>query len=1039
MDSRIALKSGLLKLYDGRGNSKEYYIEKEIGRGGTCIAYDGSYNSNQGVPIRVRIKECYPFTLRIERRDDGFLTVQDSDAHLFEERKEEVANSFKLHSKLFGTNGLTNAVSAPSDIYVANNTLYIVTAYSEGQTLTEYTISSIKDAMTIIKNLASSIEKLHSSGSLYLDIKPGNVWILKNQANSVHLFDFDSILPIDHMGDINTYRLSYTRGFAPVEQQLGQMKRIGPWSDIYSIGALLFYLIFKRTPSARECEKNTHYAFENVCDISRFNKKLFLYLEELFHNALAPFYRNRYQSVSEFIQELNKAEEYADERKIIVTPSHLTKPVLFVGRSLELTKLNAWYHSDEKCIIISGIDGNGKSTLARQFLYDIRNEYDNVFWLSYRDSFKRTITDDSQLHINTIEKDPEESTDEYYVRKKNALTDILNEENNIFIIDDFRGEIEKSCIEFLAGPWKIVFITRENRKDPRFDVIYLTEITDKKTLYQIVEYHSGNIISEKNQQYVDDILYKACYNILIIELISKQISTSRLSFKDLSYELQINKLPQFEREKITYIKDAEIYHETIAAVIERLFSIGDMSTEKQNLLKMIAVFADGYIWLDDLEDIYRDIAIDDLNELIAEGWVEEIGKYRFAMNPLLKEIIANSKWTDEAREALDKVRERIYRRIRVDGLHDEYPKRLAEFFDSALRDEHVYKILVKKGKSRGRKGRIWQIFLERIERSNYDVPSDKRALLRYLQFARTWISLVEQLEENIRKNLSDSYGEMVYNVMVNLPSDEEELCLKYAKILIEDPYMLDNVAFMKLIEKLLSIAIKRNDYTKVEEYLNKARHSVYWYISFFVKGRYNELLYACIRAQKVKNDWSKYEAKNLITYINRSIRFMKFSHNPWKLIYYSRYLVEKVDYLIRTASGSKDEIDKALATAKTQVEKNTLPYAEARIKLYLVEARYYTYVEKDFVSAIAYMTEAIKASRGKFFSHLEFIDNILIPNIQIFRIHKEYSIPDQYLEEYIQICDQRKDIAPYRRKKEELEVLRDVLQAEKNGLKIADD
>lgn len=1030
MDSRIALKSGLLKLYDGRGNSKEYYIEKEIGRGGTCIAYDGSYNSNQGVPIRVRIKECYPFTLRIERRDDGFLTVQDSDAHLFEERKEEVANSFKLHSKLFGTNGLTNAVSAPSDIYVANNTLYIVTAYSEGQTLTEYTISSIKDAMTIIKNLASSIEKLHSSGSLYLDIKPGNVWILKNQANSVHLFDFDSILPIDHMGDINTYRLSYTRGFAPVEQQLGQMKRIGPWSDIYSIGALLFYLIFKRTPSARECEKNTHYAFENVCDISRYNKKLFLYLEELFHNALAPFYRNRYQSVSEFIQELNKAEEYADERKIIVIPSHLTKPVLFVGRSLELTKLNAWYHSDEKCIIISGIDGNGKSTLARQFLYDIRNEYDNVFWLSYRDSFKKTIVDDSQLNITTTEKDPEESIDEYYVRKRNKLTEVLYEENNVYVIDDFRGDIDKAFIEFLVGPWKVIVITRENRKEPRFEMINIPDIVEKEYLYHIVEFHSGEKISDNDIQYVDNMILKACHNLLILELISKQIRASRLSIKELSDELHYITLPQLKREKITFIKDDEIYHETIAAVIERLFSIGDMSGEKQNLLKIMAVLSDGYVWFSEMIYIYRDLTMDGLNELIAEGWIQEIEKYRFTMNPLLREILANSGWTDEAKEALDKARECIYRRIHIDGLHDEYPKM---FVDHYKRNKFAREILKRAAKRGGRKARFKEILLERVERSDYDRPSDKYTLNRYLQFANNWISFSEQKEEDIKKNMPDTYVEMVNKVMLNLSSDEEELCLKYALMLYEDPYVLDPTGYIDLIEKLISIAIKRNDFTKAEEYLNSARHSLYWYISFFVKGRYNELLIVYYIARKENNKYTNYDTKYLKDCIDHALWFMRISRNPRKLIYYSRYLVEKADFLIRTASGSRKEIEKALDIARNSVNNNALPYSEARYKLFLAEASYYTYVQKDFVRAVEFMVKAIDASRGKFHSQLDFIDNILIPNINLFREHKEFFLAEKYLKDFISVCDKKREVAPYERKKKQLEVLLSDIQSEQTG------
>ena len=63
MDGRIALAPGAeLKLHTGTGYVI-YTINREVGRGGSCIVYDASYADNLGNYKLVRVKECYPHAL----------------------------------------------------------------------------------------------------------------------------------------------------------------------------------------------------------------------------------------------------------------------------------------------------------------------------------------------------------------------------------------------------------------------------------------------------------------------------------------------------------------------------------------------------------------------------------------------------------------------------------------------------------------------------------------------------------------------------------------------------------------------------------------------------------------------------------------------------------------------------------------------------------------------------------------------------------------------------------------------------------------
>lgn len=60
MDSRIALAANTqLHFQNKEGGAVRYTIIKEIGRGGSCIVYDATYETNTGDLKYVRIKECF--------------------------------------------------------------------------------------------------------------------------------------------------------------------------------------------------------------------------------------------------------------------------------------------------------------------------------------------------------------------------------------------------------------------------------------------------------------------------------------------------------------------------------------------------------------------------------------------------------------------------------------------------------------------------------------------------------------------------------------------------------------------------------------------------------------------------------------------------------------------------------------------------------------------------------------------------------------------------------------------------------------------
>ena len=213
MDKRKALKKGyILSLRNSENGIVKYTIRDEIGRGGSCLVYDAYYSNNIKEERTVRIKECYPCRMKIERLENGELIPDEKDLSEFQVVRTRIIDSFRLNNQLFSDTSLTNSVSNTLDIYEQNGTVYIVSTFQAGSVLSKENISSLKDAVNIVKAVAKTVRNIHDNGFLYLDIKPSNIYVYEGATEVVQLFDFDSLIPIDAFKSepIEKYRISFS-------------------------------------------------------------------------------------------------------------------------------------------------------------------------------------------------------------------------------------------------------------------------------------------------------------------------------------------------------------------------------------------------------------------------------------------------------------------------------------------------------------------------------------------------------------------------------------------------------------------------------------------------------------------------------------------------------------------------------------------------------------------------------------------------------------------------------------------------------------
>jgi serine/threonine protein kinase len=130
----------------------------------------------------------------------------------------------------------------------ANGTAYMLREYEKGESLAQHLARAPQPAEVALKAmlvpLLAGLQAVHSAGVLHRDIKPVNIF-LRDDGTPV-LLDFGAarLASRDAMQDIVSI---LTPGYAPPEQYL-RSGRQGPWSDIYSLAAVLFLAVTGEPP-----------------------------------------------------------------------------------------------------------------------------------------------------------------------------------------------------------------------------------------------------------------------------------------------------------------------------------------------------------------------------------------------------------------------------------------------------------------------------------------------------------------------------------------------------------------------------------------------------------------------------------------------------------------------------------------------------------------------------------------------------------------------------------------------------------------------
>ena len=228
----IDLVPGTL-LKDGR-----YIIGEQVGAGGFGIVYKAWDTKLETI---VAIKEF--FVSRLMTRAEGLkeVIVSQKSIEEFRYRKQRFLAEARTMAR-FGTHkNITNVL----EFFEENGTAYIVMELLEGMTLSDYLKQcggklDYEFAVEIALEVGNALKSMHENNIIHKDVAPDNIFICSGREIRIKLMDFGAARLADSTDEVIDIILK--PGYSPPEQY-DKTGSIGPWTDIYALGATLYAIL----------------------------------------------------------------------------------------------------------------------------------------------------------------------------------------------------------------------------------------------------------------------------------------------------------------------------------------------------------------------------------------------------------------------------------------------------------------------------------------------------------------------------------------------------------------------------------------------------------------------------------------------------------------------------------------------------------------------------------------------------------------------------------------------------------------------------
>lgn len=291
-----------IQLAPGTVLGNRYILGLCVGAGGFGIVYKAWDAKLESI---VAVKEFFVSRMMTRAEGQKDVIVSKKSQAEFEYRKDRFLAEARNMAKFGSHRSIPNVF----EFFEENNTAYIVMELLVGSSLNNYMHEhggriSPDFAILIANDVGNALKSFHEQKIIHRDVAPDNIFICASRDIKIKLMDLGAAKLADSSDDVIDIILK--PGYSPAEQY-DKGDNIGPWSDIYAMGATLYAMLTGTKPD----ESTNRKIKDEVVPPHILNPEVSENLSHTIMKAMAIEKHMRFKNMDEFLAAIN------GEKKVI--------------------------------------------------------------------------------------------------------------------------------------------------------------------------------------------------------------------------------------------------------------------------------------------------------------------------------------------------------------------------------------------------------------------------------------------------------------------------------------------------------------------------------------------------------------------------------------------------------------------------------------------------------------------------------------------------------------------------------------------------
>jgi tetratricopeptide (TPR) repeat protein len=365
-----------------------------------------------------------------------------------------------------------------------------------------------------------------------------------------------------------------------------------------------------------------------------------------------------------------------------------------IGREEELIQLGEQLKASGRMVLMNGMGGVGKTSLATAYVDQVRSGLTHFAWIEQTGEFPQSVLADQLLLKNlgvALSDDPEHDA----ITVLNRLANLGGP--SLLVIDNAEEDINKYLDHLPGGSdWQVVVTSRNHLEIP--SELGIKNLSPEEALNLFFEHYHLDQDDEPGKKIIEEI----DRHTLTIELLSKTVQARKIMPLTKVYELIQERGLAIDRKS-----DVSIGHsrgnniDKIFPYLLAIFDLTKISVAEELLLKQFIFLPPVFISFDLLVQILQKSASDEeewddftagLDSLVAKGWINYDAALGYKMHRVVHEVcthrLKGETKFEEIETLISGVDDMISYDQNTDNPVDRFPFLLfAETLDRALLDK----------------------------------------------------------------------------------------------------------------------------------------------------------------------------------------------------------------------------------------------------------------------------------------------------------------------------------------------------------------